>query len=238
MSLPRFFLPSLPESGLLKLSASESLHASNVLRLKVGDRVVVFDGQGNAVEAELTEVSKKSTSAQVLGAVPPQDDSPELHLAVSLPKGDRQKVLIDSLTQLGVKCLTPLICSRGVAKPTGNAVERLERSVVEACKQCQRNTLMLIHEPLSVEQLVVKDEAEIRDALKLIAHPYKADSLKSTPAEQPVIAMVGPEGGFTEEEVELSTRAGWVPIRLGHNILRVETAAGALASWSMLRSSS
>jgi 16S rRNA (uracil1498-N3)-methyltransferase len=150
-------------------------------------------------------------------------------LAVALPKGDRQKWMVEKLTELGVSRLVPLITTRGVAEATDSARSRLERGVVEACKQCGRNTLMEIATPAAVAEVLAGLPARCRGVM---ADPaglaFDAAGLRAD--ADAVLALVGPEGGFTAAELAAAERAGAHRVTLGPHILRVETAAVALAA--------
>jgi 16S rRNA (uracil1498-N3)-methyltransferase len=152
----------------------------------------------------------------------------ELTLAVALPKGERQKWLVEKLTELGVTRLVPLVTERGVAQPVAAALERLKRGVIEASKQCGRNRLMEIADPRSIGQLVTDSPV---GAQCLLADPAGAPLERATMAPGGcVIAAVGPEGGFAPSEMQTAREAGWEIVSLGPRILRVETAAIVLAT--------
>ena len=163
-----------------------------------------------------------------------------LVVGVALPKGDRQKWLVEKLTELGVTTLVPLVTERGVAQPTAAALERLRRSVIEAAKQCGRNRLMKISEPQAwidwSSTFPIAGELRQPEELHLVAHPG-GKPLQQFIGVRPRAAQlaIGPEGGFTDAEVDTATRAGWQTVELGPRILRVETAAIALAAAFALR---
>jgi 16S rRNA (uracil1498-N3)-methyltransferase len=145
------------------------------------------------------------------------DRGESLTLAVALPKGDRQKWLVEKAVELGVVRIVPLVTERGVAQPVEQALRRLWRAVIEASKQCGRNRLLEIDEPQSWPLFVERTAGEPR---RLLAHPTATATT----------AAIGPEGGFTDEEVALAVVAGWQLVDLGPRILRVETAAILLAA--------
>jgi len=224
----RFFLSQPPRDGRAVLAGDEARHLARVMRCAVGDEVVVFDGRGSSWRARVATIGRDEVGLE-LGAAAIASATPRvpLTLAVALPKGERQKWLVEKLTELGVARLVPLITTRGVAEATPAAVERLARGVIEACKQCGRDTLMEFAPPRSVAEiardpgdgamLVVAD----RDGLPL--EPAAADG-------RPIIAVVGPEGGLTAEELAAIEAAGGRRVSLGPHVLRVETAAIALAA--------
>jgi 16S rRNA (uracil1498-N3)-methyltransferase len=135
---------------------------------------------------------------------------------------------VEKLTELGVSTLHLLLTRRAVVHPRESKVDRLERYVIEASKQCGRNVLMRIEPPCEWESFV---SAPGLPGMRLVAHPgqgLSSGSLHGPGTE--VVAAVGPEGGFTDEEVALALRSGWQPINLGPRVLRVETAAVVLAA--------
>lgn len=226
----RFFLLSPPHAGRALLEGDEARHLVRVLRGKVGDLVRVFDGSGVEWPARVMMIGRDEVTLDLgeplVAAV--VITSP-LTLAVALPKGDRQKWLVEKLTELGVARLVPLVTLRGVAEATPAAAHRLRRGVLEACKQSGRNTLMEIGEPQTIAEILRQRPAA---ALMLVADPGAPPLDTSSPATagHTVLGFVGPEGGFTADELALLAAAGVERIGLGPHILRVETAAIALAA--------
>lgn len=162
---------------------------------------------------------------------PIEQPQPAVHvtLAVALPKGDRQKWLVEKLTELGVAELIPLEVDRGVAIPTDSARTRLMRTVIESCKQCGRDRVMTISPSMSPSLLIAAQQ----DTLLWLASPDAATALVSAPDFSPkktrVLGVIGPEGGLTESELNLFLQAGFLKVSLGPHILRIETAAIAMA---------
>lgn len=236
MSPPRFYVSMLPDQGIVSLEPGDALHASNVLRLERDQSVVLFDGLGQEASGRIIEVSKKSTRVEIQRRGLVDRELPiDIEMYVALPKGDRQKALIDGLTQLGVARLTPLITERCVAQPNENAVLRLRKSVIESCKQCGRNRLMQISEPISVPTLC--ELAAVPNATRVFAHPYGNEKLLPSAAGRSTAVVqcaIGPEGGFTDGEVGHLAAFSWRQISLGERILRVEVAAVALAAFYSL----
>lgn len=225
-SPPRFF-SSLPlAAGAMRLDGDEAQHLSRVLRLGPGAEVTLFDGSGREARARVVAAGRHEID---LTAGQPAEISRELaapvRLAVSLPKGERQKVLVEKLTELGVTELVPLITRRGVAQPVSSAADRLRRHVVAACKQCGRNRLMTIGQPLDIPQLAQADTAG------WFADPKAtASGLEATGATSGEWFAIGPEGGFDQDETGSLKAAGWKGFSLGPSILRIETAAMAVAA--------
>ena len=231
----RFFTERVIDSERATLEGPEAHHLLNVMRAKPGDEVVLFDGSGVEFEARVERCGRSSVELAVLSRTVLDRELPfALIVGVALPKGDRQKWLVEKLTELGVTSLVPIETRRGVAQPVASALDRLRRSVVEASKQCGRNRLMRIEGPRTVERFVLDAD---RGDPRWIAHPggeclaKQFEMIRGRDAEiDSISVVVGPEGGFALEEVDVAIAAGWQKIDLGMRILRVETAAVALAA--------
>ena len=238
MAWPRFFVERLPASGAFELDEGESRHASSALRMSPGDVCLAFDGRGGEARCVVTKVSKRSVELEIVERIDSNRELPKsVDIAVALPKGDRQKTLVDFLVQLGVHSLQPLITKRGVAQPVDSALVRLRRSVIESSKQCGRNRLMSVLEPMDVTQLT--NSTQHGGCLKIFAHPYgEVVALNLLQSEvksaDSITVLIGPEGGFTEEEASALRALGWIAVGLGPRILRVEVAATHIACWLAL----
>jgi 16S rRNA (uracil1498-N3)-methyltransferase len=198
------------------------------MRCTVGDEVVVFDGSGTSWRARVASIGRDEVGLDLGEAVTgPRPTRVPLTLAVALPKGERQKWLVEKLTELGVERLVPLSTTRGVAEATPAAVERLSRGVIEACKQCGRDALMQVGGPKGVAEVVGGTGG---GAVLLVADRDGVPLEEIVTAGNLVVALVGPEGGFTAEELATVEAAGGRRVSLGPHVLRVETAAIALAA--------
>jgi len=224
----RFFLSMPPRDGRAVLAGDEARHLARVMRCTVGDEVVVFDGRGTSWRARVASIGRDEVTLDLGEAeTGSQPTRVGLTLAVALPKGERQKWLVEKLTELGVERLVPLATTRGVAEATPAAIERLARGVIEACKQCGRDALMEIAAPRSVAEMA---SAAGHAATLVVADREGLRFETVAAAGGSVIAMVGPEGGFTPEELATIEAAGGRRVSLGPHVLRVETAAIALAA--------
>jgi 16S rRNA (uracil1498-N3)-methyltransferase len=227
----RFYTPEPIAADRITLDGQEAHHLLHVMRAKVGDRITLFDGNGAEFAAEIAKCGRSEVEARVLERNEVDRELPfVLVVGVSLPKGDRQKWLVEKLTELGVTELVPLTTERGVAQPTDSALERLARSVVEAAKQCGRNCLMQITPPQTLSDWVSSAKSS-PDSRRLVADP-NGKSLPSFDLSHPLPThlAIGPEGGFTDAEVADALAHGWQSVHLGQRILRIETAAAALAA--------
>jgi 16S rRNA (uracil1498-N3)-methyltransferase len=226
------FYSSRPIAGeQVVLDGQEAHHLLHVMRAAAGERVTLFDGSGAEFETEIVRCGRSDVELRVLARREVDRElSGELVMGVSLPKGDRQKWLVEKLTELGVTELVPLVTERGVAQPTDAALARLERSAIEAAKQCGRNRLMRLAKPQAVG-IWVRAELDGVITRRWIAHPDGAAlAVGELSAARPTWIAVGPEGGFTDAEIAAANAAGWQSVDLGSRILRVETAAVALAA--------
>lgn len=225
---PRFYSQIPICATRVTLTGAEMHHLAHVFRARPGMEVTLFDGSGREFFCHVVEVDRSKIDLEVLESSEPQRElSIAITLAVAMPKGDRQTWLVEKAVELGVTRLVPIRSQRSVALPARQMSDRLRRTVVQASKQCGRNLLMEIGEPISAGELW---KAELpAETWRLIAHPDTqakrlVDLSWQPPAEQ-IVAAVGPEGGFTEEEVVLARECGWHPVTLGPRKLRVETAA-------------
>jgi 16S rRNA (uracil1498-N3)-methyltransferase len=237
----RFFSSSPITIDRATLDGPEAHHLLHVMRAAVGDSVTLFDDSGAEFVAIVESMARSQVELRVTERREIDRELPvQLTVGVALPKGDRQKWLVEKLTELGVTTLVPLTTDRGVAQPTAAALERLRRSVIEAAKQCGRNRLMKMSEPQSLSDWLstapLAGELRSPEELRLIAHPTGKplrDFLARAPL--PTKLAIGPEGGFTDDEVSMAVTAGWHTVDLGPRILRVETAAIALSAALALR---
>jgi 16S rRNA (uracil1498-N3)-methyltransferase len=225
----RFYINCAMSPGPVLLQGAEAHHLAVVCRLRAGDAVCLFNGDGHQYPARIEEVSRREVALQVLAVESPQRELPfRLHLAAPLPRGDRAQLLLEKLTELGVTSFTPLQTTRSVVHPRETKLDKLQRHVIEASKQCGRNVLLEVRPMMAWPAFC---RAADLPARRILAHPggeSNRDWSEKTPGGDTVVA-VGPEGGFTDEEVALAVDAGWRLLDLGPRILRVETAAMALA---------
>lgn len=234
----RYFVPDLPRSGgRVELPETESHHASNVMRVKPGDAITLFDGQGYESQAVIESAARRRVTCQAETARwLPRANPHEICLAVAMPKGDRAKELIERLTELGVERLIPLHCQRSPWTVSAGALEKWQRVIVEACKQCHRNTLMQLDSPCTASDYFAWPLEP--QQLAWFAHPGGA-AVPAFPPADPASARprvqiaVGPEGGFTDEELATAENAGWKKVGLGERIYRIETAAVILTVKAM-----
>jgi len=231
----RFFIdasliddPSFDNQNLIEWGGDQAHHAIHVMRLHVGDALELFDGQGNLYVASIVELSKRKLRLSIQSSsFEPRRDH-QVMIATALPKGDRQKFLVEKLVELGVDCLLPLKAERSVATANANVIERMEKQIIEASKQCGRRYLMQIQPEVNIESLIKSFDFESN---RLLADPYANQSLldlsqsKQSLLHRQTVMAIGPEGGFSDSETSQFVTAAWQPVKLSNHILRIETAA-------------
>ena len=234
----RFYINWPLAAGTGKSGWAEAHHLAGVCRLRAGDQVTLFNGDGHEYPARLLHVARRQVDLEITDRLSPRRELAfPVELAAPLPRGDRGQFLIEKLTELGVTTFVPLTCQHSVIHPGEGKLDKLRRHVIEASKQCGRNVLMAIKERMEWPAYCVT-AAQPGD-VSILAHPAKRDSDagQESMGKRANIARgsgcrlaVGPEGGFTEEEVSLARGAGWQTVDLGPRILRIETAAMVLAA--------
>jgi 16S rRNA (uracil1498-N3)-methyltransferase len=251
----RFYINLPLAKGPVELTGAEAHHLATVCRLRAGDAVCLFNGDGREYVASIRAVAKKTVLLEIVGIDALQRELPfVLEVAAPLPKGDRGTFLVEKLTELGVTSFVVLSSERSVVHPREGKLDKLHRHVIEASKQCGRNRLMRTAGP---EPWSSYCRGAPPATVCLLAHPRgtnrvcstaqvtRPESSKGVPPVPPeslqymvdapvtdsseVRLAVGPEGGFTESEVAMASATGWHLVDLGPRILRIETAALALA---------
>jgi 16S rRNA (uracil1498-N3)-methyltransferase len=224
-----YLIDDLPESatgGVITLDGREAHHAA-VNRVRVGECLLLGDGRGTLAEATVSAVSNTGVEVRV-GAVRFEErPTPEIWLAQALAKGDRDELAIQAATEVGVSGVIPVQTARSVSRWSGPKLEkgvaRWESIVREASKQAIRGWVPDVESPATLvdtrDHVLVLDP---RGAVRL------ADAVESTPSDaRRIVLVVGPEGGFADEEIDRMTAAGAVSVVLGDTVLRTSTAGPA-----------
>jgi 16S rRNA (uracil1498-N3)-methyltransferase len=235
----RFFVPPPIHADLVLLEGPEAHHLLHVMRAKQGDQVELFDGTGWEFMATLQQVERKRAWLRIDARRRINRELPcPLVLAVALPRGDRQEWLVEKAVELGVTRLVPWRTEHSVARLRQQTLPRLQRTVIEASKQCGRNQLMEIAPPCEFAEFL----ATASERLSVLAHVPDANRPTASVAtvlngltDNGVQLGIGPEGGFSPREAEQAVAAGWRLVGLGPRLLRSETAALALAAQVIAR---
>src|SRR5688572_20412715 len=223
--MPRVFVPSERLSGeRVVLDGDPHRHLVKVLRLQPGSDVQIFDGGGTEIEAKVLEVGPR-TIELALGQRRAVALAPAtITLLQAVAKGDRMDLIVQKATELGVARIVPVVAQRSVAKPGSGRARRWQTIAQEAARQSGRADVPEVTEPVSLSEAVAAAPEGARFVLWEEEH---GQSLRRLLDGSPgaISLLVGPEGGFTVQEVVEARTQGFVPVGLGPRILRVETAA-------------
>lgn len=226
--IPRIYHPQpIDTLGSLPLSDDASGHVGRVLRMKVGQQLELFDGTGCQYSATITEVTKKQVLVDVTDKTIRSSESPlDIHLGQVVSRGDKMEFTIQKSVELGVNTITPLISERcGVKLDTKRFEKKLsqwQKIAIAACEQSGRNIVPEIRPIMQLEQWC----AEEYDGLKLNLHPRAQYSINTLPEPvEKVRLLIGPEGGLSAQEIEMTEQYQFSETLLGPRVLRTETAA-------------
>jgi 16S rRNA (uracil1498-N3)-methyltransferase len=237
VSVHRFYTPierwSLDQ---LKLDESETHHCRDVLRLPVGSRIVVFNGEGTEAIAEIRDFGASETELSVVEVTQTEPLRCAITLAQAIPKGKNMELIVQKATELGVSRIVPLLSERTVIQLSegedGKRVEKWRQIVVEAAKQCGQNWIPTVDSPVSLKRFFSefdRYEAPLIASLQGDARSFKQVLLdfREQHGRRPTctLMLIGPEGDFTPTESALARTAGCLPVSLGPIVLRTETAA-------------
>lgn len=227
--------PDLPPGAVVALSPGDANHVRNVLRLKPGALVRLFDGRGREYDARISAVSAAGVQVSVTGQIDPDTESPAaITIAQGFLKEKKMDELIRPLTELGISRWIPFIAERSVARPDALRLParkaRWEKIAAESLKQCRRSRVPEIGEVLTFGEMLHAAAGQDLKILFWEKTSGPARDLFSLAGDEPcetVFAVLGPEGGLSEEEVAAARDAGFVIAALGPRILRAETATVA-----------
>lgn len=227
--MARFFLSPDAWGEHAALTGDEAKHAAQVMRVRHGDRITVFDGAGRSAAAEVVDASKSEIRLRLGEIIAKPILRPAIHLVQAVPKGKTMDLIVQKAVELGVASIQPLISRRTVVQveedDAARKAAKWQRVALEACKQCGQDLLPVVRPPLSFEDWLPRVGPGIRVVASLYpgARPLKEIFRDSgTPAE--VTLLVGPEGDFTAEELASALAAGFQAASLGPIVLRAETA--------------
>jgi 16S rRNA (uracil1498-N3)-methyltransferase len=219
------------ESGrVTELGSEAAHHVLNVLRLRVGDTLVVFDGSGHEFAAEIESCTQSRVRVRVLEPRPAVGESPlRITLVQAVSRTDRMDWTLQKATELGVHAIAPVLSARSVVKldaeQARRKVEHWRAIVVNACEQSARSTLPAVREPEPLMHYLARPRTSNRS---VVLDPSGASDLAATPGgDGDLELLIGPEGGFEPAELEFAARSGFEARRLGPRILRTETAGVA-----------
>lgn len=214
------FLANNSEIELGVLNGFESKHCIKVLRKSSGDQIKITDGVGNLLTAKILDADFKRCSFEVIEREKTEKLAPPLHIAIAPTKNiERFEFFLEKSTEIGISEITPVICFHSERKTI--KVERLNKKIVSACKQSRNYHFPVLNDISSLSEIMKSSYKR-----KLIAHcdDSKKVELKTLKIKEPTLILIGPEGDFSKDEIELALKSGFEPISLGNSRLRTETA--------------
>ncbi|MEM9445268.1 MAG: RsmE family RNA methyltransferase [Verrucomicrobiota bacterium] len=236
--MARFYAPDLKHVS--SIEGPEAFHAFAVLRLKIGDFCTLFDGLGTEQKARILNIDKDSFEYEPIITQASPKPPCSLHLSQAIPKGKAMDLILQKTTEVGVSSIYPLLSNRSVIELAVNKqkpkTEKWVQTSVEACKQCGQNWLPQIHPYSDIEtylgvtsslkglKLIASLQPDAKSLTKVISQAKSEGLIKD------IYYLVGPEGDFTPSEMGEARSCGYIPVSLGPNILRSETAAIFLTS--------
>ena len=226
--MPRFFVPAELSIGLIIPLPDTVAHHCQVLRLGLGDTVVLFNGTGGAYVASLCAIEKKRVSAELKLFDPTEVELPyALTLAQALPESGKMDWIIEKAVELGAAGIQPLTAQRCVTRLNAERAEKRRTHwhsiLASSCEQCGRNRLPQLGELRDFKPWISQQDLHRRIILSPHADQSLSDWARHHPP-QPLTLIIGPEGGLTEQEVHLAVQHGALALSMGPRILRTETA--------------
>lgn len=213
-------------NSAVTLDEEVSHYISRVLRLKLGDQIYLFNNSGSEFIANITDINKRTVITNVTDAIVDTNESPlQIHLAQVLGKGDKMDLVIQKATELGVTSITPLYSEhtvvKNVADRSAHKLEHWQKIAIAASCQAGRNFVPNINTPAMLKNWL----QECTSSTKLILHPdQSAQHLKEINFSTDITILIGPEGGFSNNELQQAQQHNFININLGPRILRTETA--------------
>lgn len=236
--MPRFFVS---KDQFPIITGSDIHHLKDVLRMKIGDQLELLDGTGKVYHAEISKITRDKIACKILSEkIEDTDSKIKVTIAQALPKGRKMDFMIEKCTELGVHRIIPIITERSVAKST--KLERWQKIAKESAEQCGRAIIPEIAPLTKLEEVLklrnqfdlgltpweLEKKISLKQALKdfLIS---QSPNIQIPITQSPnILILIGPEGGFSQKEIESAEQAGFTPITLGKRILRTETAGIAI----------
>jgi 16S rRNA (uracil1498-N3)-methyltransferase len=236
LTMHRFYIEKIGRDNVILTDPAQVHHIRDVLRLKTGEVIVVFDRSGNEYQATIASVVRKQVKLNLILLKSRPNSAVKLTVACAVPRAGRMDDIIDHLTQLGVTRIIPMLTDRVVVKLDAAALQsrlsRWQKIAHSAARQCQRSSVPVIS-PVTDVKDVIKHSSDFD--LKLIPHLtgkrvlIKDVLAKSRPKN--ILVLIGPEGDFTPAELELALHNNFLPVSLGDTVLRVATAAIAVTAY-------
>lgn len=229
MRIPRIFQEApLQLHKRLWLDEAATRRLMGVLRLKVGDKLILFKGDGLEYPSVISQLTARKLEVEIEECLEKNlESSIHLHLGQAISKGERMDYTLQKATELGVSAITPLFSTRSEVHLKGERTERRmvhwQKVLIAACEQCGRNCIPTLYPPQTIE-VWVNEVKQTGIQTKLLLDHRSQKTLKAVSVSESIVLLIGPEGGLSFEEKQIAEQKGFQGIRLGPRILRTETA--------------
>lgn len=233
----RFFVQyNLEIENIVNLAPDLSHYIGRVLRLKINDLIFLFNNSGYEYQATIQTISRNNITVIINESKPDTQESPlRIHLAQVIAKGEKMDLVIQKATELGINSITPLYSERTVVKKIADRsehkLEHWQKIAIAASSQCWRNYVPTINPPSSLNAWVIESSSQNK---LILSTAQNTQRLKDLNIHSEVSILIGPEGGFSKDELNFAFEHKFIPISLGPRILRTETAG--IAAISILQS--
>lgn len=233
--MDRFFLSSGSWADSLSLTGDEAHHCRRVMRKKVGDQIEIFDGEGRFAIVSISVMTSNEVSLEFISKGETPKVTPEIEIAVGIPKGKTFDLIIQKAVELGVSRIQPLVTDQGNIRMTdkdhGSKKAKWQRVALEACKQCGQNFVPEVFAPRELSSWLSDESGSVKfvGALQPGALPLRL-LLGNFQGPESITLLIGPEGDFTADEYRKIAGAGFAPVDLGELVLRTETAVFAMVA--------
>jgi len=224
--MPCFYAPDMKiNDNIVIISGTEHHHIIHVFRRKNGDNITISNGNGFMADGIISNIEKKTLTITINRINSIQKSFPQIAIAFPLLKNKHDNMIIEKLTELGVKDFFPIVTERTVRKPSENTIEKFNKVAIAAMKQCDNAFLPKIHDIRSLPELIneMKEYTPVV-ALEIGKHKTLNEFMANSESKS-ICIIIGPEGGFDEKEIEFFVKENIITFTLGNHILRAETAA-------------
>lgn len=229
--MPCFYAPEIKKNeDVIVISGTEHHHIYHVFRRKEEDEIILSNGKGLLAEGTIKSIDKKNLTVIIKKTTQLIRSQPQIAVAFPLLKNKHDSMIVEKLTELGVKDFFPITTERTVRKLSANTIEKFHKVAIAAMKQCDNAFLPKIHKIRSLSELLEKMEEYTPVAALEIGKHETLNEIIASSKEKSICIIIGPEGGFDKEEIEYMQNKQLETFTLGNHILRAETAAIASVS--------
>lgn len=234
----RFYHPNpLNINQTIILNDFAARHALKVMRVKLNDSLILFNGDGSDYLGKITQIKKHELKITIQTNEKISHESPvQITLIQSLSSNEKMDWIIQKTTELGIFSIQPILSERSIIKLNQNRIEKKlshwQQVAISSCEQCYRAKIPIIHKPQTFMHFLNQENKFSKNTLKLILSPNANKGTIELPSNPPeeILILVGPEGGFSDKEIQKASDVGFYPIKLGPRILRTETAPVSILS--------